>query len=370
MKKFLEKHILFPKQQGLQPYLWLLFLLPVFAGLANYVLWQQLLMILLILIFMKAYRDGYWQKHHARNVAIQLIIASFLTANPWFSTFGLQTFTGFEIGFSPVSERRWHQYLWAYYVSSTIAYGIPLIFQGIGSFTPGSIAWIIVGIAFSLLAPLFAKSMSRSYDLSEQNKQLENKIRQLERERIAYDLHDNLGQTFSTISLQAELVEKLIEKNPRRAKEETQKIAENSRQSLNLVREIVSGLREQQLASILEEAKEALALAQMTFEIKNQVQAEKWPVEIQTLLAAVLKEALTNSVRHSQARQVKVSFSENHQYYLTEICDDGKGLGKSQQSHGMNGMKQRIHFAAGSISFASENGVKIRIKLPKGVQND
>ncbi|MDR0298137.1 MAG: sensor histidine kinase [Streptococcaceae bacterium] len=354
MKNFLEKHILFPKRYGLQPYLWLLFLLPVFAGLAHYALYQQAIATGLILIFLKAYRDGYELPHHARNVAIQLIIASFITANPWFATFGLQTFTGFEIGFSPVSDKRFRHYLWAYYGSLIFSFGTAFIVQKLTTFSLGSITWILVGTSFCFLAPIIAKSMSRTYDLTKQNQALEKKVRALERERIAYDLHDNLGQAFSTITLQSELAMKLLDKNPEKAKAELEKIAENSREKLNLVREIVAGLRQESSGQVLEQEQKALELAGITLSVSGESGF------LPDSLAPVLKEALTNVIHHSRASSVRVRFEAGRLI----IADNGIGLGASSASHGIEGMQHRATEIGGQLSFASDNGTTLTLTFP------
>ena len=68
-------------------------------------------------------------------------------------------------------------------------------------------------VVAAIISPLAAKAMNetyrRTYHLSQQNKRLEAIVRQNERDRIAQDLHDNLGQAFSIITLKAELAKEI-----------------------------------------------------------------------------------------------------------------------------------------------------------------
>ena len=72
-----------------------------------------------------------------------------------------------------------------------------------------------------------------------------------ERERIARDLHDTLGQSFSMITLKTELAKKLLVKAPEKVAPELDEIEQTSRQNLQLVREIVNNLHEQSLTEVL-----------------------------------------------------------------------------------------------------------------------
>lgn len=361
MKNFLEKHILFPKRFGIQPYIWLFFLAPTVVGLMGYSPWQQGLGALLILIFLKAYRDGYGGEHAhlTRSFILQMVVTLILAVNPWFQTWGIQIFTGFSMGFWEVSDRRFRTFLWIYYSVAVLSYVGPIFEFGFQGLNPSSLVWIFVGTVFILISPIFSKLMSRTYNVTEENKALEARVRQLERERIAYDLHDTLGQTFSTISLEAELASKLIDKKPDAAKAELAKIADNARESLTLVREIVSGLKEETLVDVLADKEKSLALAAITLTITGDGANFPSPA------AAVLKEALTNVVRHSKASLVSVTFDETDEQYQLTISDNGIGLSGAQPSHGMIGMKKRVEESGGVFSVSTERGTSLTVCLPK-----
>lgn len=73
---FFEKHIFFPKRFGIAPYFWLVFLIPTIYSLFPLTSWFDWLFILLLVIFLKAYRDGYEvHKFLTGDVFLQLLIA-------------------------------------------------------------------------------------------------------------------------------------------------------------------------------------------------------------------------------------------------------------------------------------------------------
>ncbi|WP_139008793.1 histidine kinase [Lactococcus lactis] len=361
MKIFLEKHILFPKKYGIQPYIWLIFLTPTIVGLLRYSYWEQILGISLILLFLKAFRDGYVGEtsYLTLSFIIQMTVSLILAVNPWFQTWGIQIFTGFSMGFWNISAKRFRVFLLIYYGVAALCYIEPLVKFGFQGINKSSIVTIFLVAVFILISPIFSKLMSHNDIMTEENKALEFRVRQLERERIAYDLHDNLGQTFSTISLQAELASKLIDKKPDMAKIELEKIADNAHESLMLVREIVSDLKSDSLTEIISDKERALNLAGITLIVIGDRTNFYTPFDV------ILKEALTNVIRHSKASRVAVKFEETDYHYKMTISDNGIGLRNAQPSHGIMGIKKRIKESGGELFIDSDNGTTIVIKLNK-----
>jgi two-component system sensor histidine kinase DesK len=327
-----------------------------------------------LLLFLKLYRDGFLATRWLTLQIIgQLLIATAFAANPIVATYGLHIFTAWEIGMSDVPDARYRFYLKLYYVSAFVAYTATIVEASYShyNFLSYSMAFFYIMLLFVAVSPLLAKSISRSYRLSKRNMELEEKVRQLERERIAYDLHDNLGQTFSTISLQAELAEKLISKDPTLAAEELEKIAENARGSLNLVREIVSNLREANLSQVLTDEAARLDLADISLHLQGAAITDAWPEMTRQVFAAVLKEAITNVIRHSGAKKVTVSFSEDENKARLIVQDDGQGMKGQQASHGLIGMEHRLQESGGKFAVtSSDKGVRLQAELGKETKID
>ncbi|MGK9378758.1 sensor histidine kinase [Melissococcus plutonius] len=364
---FLKQHILFPARFGFIPYFWLVFLFPVVIQLFSLDTSIKWLFFILLVIFLKAYRDGYEvQKYLSVDIVIQSIVACLFGIFQYNSY--LFIFTALEIGFLPITKRIFYKYLTIYYLCSAVSLASVLLTTRIrdGAFFVGiSIAFIM-----ALSTPLAAKALSESnrkiYRLDKQNRRLETIIRQNERERIARDLHDNLGQAFSIITLKSELAEKLLDHDLKQTKNELKDIADTSRKNLTLVRSIVANLQERTLAETMLEEEKNLQIANILLLSSGELETEIWPIDIQNTLSAVIKEAVTNIIRHSQATLTEIHFSESHINYLTTIKDNGKGFHVIKEgTYGLSGMRTRVTAKKGTIQINSRQGTMITITFSK-----
>ena len=142
-----------------------------------------------------------------------------------------------------------------------------------------------------------------------------------ERERVARDVHDVLGHSLTAMSIKAELAARLIDVDPERARAELESIQETARQALAEVRATVGGLRAGNLEAELAAAPQVLADAGIETRVLGSV-ADTDPRH-RTLLAWVLREAVTNVVRHARASCVVVELGPRG----ITVTDDGTGLG-------------------------------------------
>jgi signal transduction histidine kinase len=86
-------------------------------------------------------------------------------------------------------------------------------------------------------------------------------------------------------------------------------------------------------------------------------------------LFRIVQEALTNVVRHAQAKLVTISLEEVARHWMLEICDDGDGfdpMAIRTKSFGLMGMKERVLMLAGEISVLSApgRGTSIIVSIP------
>ncbi|EEI24386.1 sensor histidine kinase [Lentilactobacillus hilgardii] len=216
--------------------------------------------------------------------------------------------------------------------------------------------WLFV---FPLFSPIFAYSLSRSIkhmqDLAHTNQRLQSVITRGERERIARDLHDTLGQSFSMITVKSQLAKKLLEKQPEKVPAELDDIIDTSRQNLQLVRNIVNNLRQEMIDESMIKQEKNLQEAQINLQTESEQDANKWPTAIQIKVTPILREAVTNVIRHSRATLVLISFSrpDNDSYQVT-IQDNGHGINYSREgSHGVLGMQERVQADGGQFNIQS-----------------
>lgn len=365
MKSFLEHQILYPKRFGFMPYFWTLALL-IFAIQAllttKHFDWISLI---LVIIFLKLYRDGY-EIHPLLPFDIlgQLVIAAYLSFTIGMGT--LFIFTAWEIGSLHLTPKKFYQYTSIYLITSLSVIGTDMILNPHNYDTFG----LIITFTFAIGSPFAARSLGNSYrrlaSLNQNNKRLESIIRQNERSRIAKDLHDNLGQSFSLITLKTELADKLIDKNTVKAHSELKDIAQTSRNDLNLVRQIIDDLNKKTIAAAMVEEEKNLQIVHITLNSNNESITEHWPKDIQNILASTIKEASTNIIRHSKASRAHFQFDEDDNFLYLKISDDGIGYTKVRDNaFGIAGMTQQIEKIKGDIKINSEKGTTISIKIPK-----
>lgn len=365
MKKFFKEQILFPKRFGFMPYFWTLSLI---------ILTSQMLFnngnfdwfsLFLILIFLKLYRDGYEnQPLLTFDIIGQLLLSIYFSFTHDMGTLFL--FTAWEIGSVRITQKKFHFYTLIYLLLITIPLGFNMIYH----FNHYDSFGVIVTITFAIGSPFAARSLSNSYrrlaSLNQNNKRLESIIRQNERSRIAKDLHDNLGQSFSLITLKTELADKLIDKNVEQAHSELKDIAKTSRANLTLVRQIVADLNEKTIAAAMIEEENNLQSVKIHLSSDNEDISEHWPKNIQNILASVIKEASTNIIRHSMADYVSFQFNEDNNCFYLTISDNGVGYSKIRRNaFGIQGMRQRIEDIKGTLEIQSKKGTTILIKVPK-----
>ncbi len=142
-----------------------------------------------------------------------------------------------------------------------------------------------------------------------------------ERERIARDLHDLLGHTLTAVAVKADLAGRLIDANPVRAKAEIEDIHRTARAALADVRAAVTGMRSTSLASELATARGALSSAGITLTLHGPPQP--LPPQVETTLAFVLLEGVTNIVRHALAQHCRVDFG-HHAGAVTLTIQDSR----------------------------------------------
>ena len=191
-----------------------------------------------------------------------------------------------------------------------------------------------------------------------------------EREEIARDVHDVLGHSLTVITLKAELAQRLLEIDPARAGAEMEAIAQLSRASLAEVRSTVTRLRVPDFSGEIEGAGRALQTAGIRAELPDAQNALAVAGVNAKLFSWVLREAVTNMVRHSGANAARVRLSATG----LDILDNGVGVGDAR-GNGLTGMAQRVAASGGSVvieaapeQWLAENpgggvGTRIRVSM-------
>ena len=179
-----------------------------------------------------------------------------------------------------------------------------------------------------------------------------------ERARIARDLHDLLGHSLTTITVKAALARRLGPSDPARAVQEIGEVEALARRSLADVRAAVANYREVTLAGELASGKELLRAAGIAADLPTAVDVVD--PRHQELFGWVLREGLTNVVRHAHASSCAVRLSPSS----VEIVDDGVG-GTPLAKGGLAGLRQRASAAGGLVDAGpvQPRGWRLRVSL-------
>jgi len=190
-----------------------------------------------------------------------------------------------------------------------------------------------------------------------------------ERSRLARDLHDVLGHSLTTITVKAGLARRILETaaDPARAVAEVRDVEELARQAMTEVRATVSGYRTASLPAELVGARAALGAAGIAADLPAAV--DDVPAGSQEMFAYVVREGVTNVIRHSGASRCEIRLGDN----WLEVRDNGKAcmasVTSSRQSgggHGLSGLAERVSQSGGELDAGPlpEGGFLLRVHLP------
>ncbi|GEK34995.1 sensor histidine kinase [Kurthia sibirica] len=232
------------------------------------------------------------------------------------------------------------------------------------------IPFMVVVVFGVILAPFYLFSRTQSDQLELKLKSAESRIHELsiveERQRIARDLHDTLGQKLSMIGLKLDLAIRLVDKDKEQAKLELGDIRKVSSMALKEVREMVSDMKKIKIEDELLHVQEILEVANIDLKLKGKIKLDSVPLILENTLSMCLKEAVNNIVRHSKATKCYIRIEQTAKEIRMTIADDGIGYNVNDKHYGngIKGIMERIQFVNGQVQFESTKGFTIKIIVP------
>lgn len=184
-----------------------------------------------------------------------------------------------------------------------------------------------------------------------------------ERERLARELHDVLGRTLSLIAVKAELAGRLHARGDPAAASEMGDVQGLAREALREVRGAITGDRIPSVAAELAAAPAALGAAGIALRVEGTPDGIR-PGHDATV-AWVLREAVTNVVRHSGARSCRINLQADESATTLEVVDDGHGAENTAGGTGLEGLAQRVRAQGGTFEAGPEaaGGFRLRVSL-------
>jgi signal transduction histidine kinase len=196
-----------------------------------------------------------------------------------------------------------------------------------------------------------------------------------ERSRIARELHDIISHTVSVIGLQAGAAERMLDREPERARPPLLSIQERARESVLELRRLFGILREDeeraeltpqprlaQLSVLLEQVREAGLDVELHIEGDSQL----LPPGIELSAYRIVQEALTNILKHAQAGRADVVLRYADRSLELEVTDDGAAAPANGSGHGLIGMRERAALYGGTLTTGRQpnGGFFVAAQLP------
>nr|WP_206693222.1 histidine kinase [Microbacterium paulum] len=318
-----------------------------------------------------------WTLPRSRRLlpALALLALSF-TLSPWigWGVRGLWTYVGVVIGMAVVSLRT----TWV----ALLALGALAVLAGV--LTEGwdeNVFWIpAIIVSISAMMAAFARNIAAMNELRATRDRMAVLAVERERTRVARDIHDILGHSLTVITVKAELAGRLVDADPTRARAEIADVEQLARGALADVRSTVGGYRGVTIAGELAAARAALEAAGVSPDLPGTTDAV--PPERRELAGWVVREGVTNVVRHAQASVCRVRVGTDE----ITIDDDGVGIVRgdgvggavdgtvfggsgsgsgSGSGHGLAGLRERVEAAGGRLSVGRSDlgGLRLRVRL-------
>jgi two-component system sensor histidine kinase DesK len=219
--------------------------------------------------------------------------------------------------------------------------------------------------------------LRRQFQLTAELAKAREEVAQLaaseERLRLARDMHDLTGQSLSMITLKSELAARLLGRlaeggDRDRARDEVEQVAAVSRQTLRDIREAISGYRRPTLAVEVITARTALASAGIAArdDADLTMLSGAFDPDVEAALAWCLREAVTNVVRHSGAKNCYISLTRSAGTMSLTVRDDGRGhvppagrdqgrdQGRLSAGTGLHGLSERLSAVGGRLELSPD----------------
>lgn len=346
------------REHGLAPFAWLIFLAFFYVQpIAEHASWRSLLLTNAeVLIFLSLYFGIFWVGPRLKYVLLLCMAAmglGFANVNT-----GSSVFIIFTAAFIPWVFERAKSAVTALGILALTVVIHALVFHPANGF---SVTSLVVALGVGLSNTHFAVRNRADHKLRMAHEEIEHLAKVAERERIARDLHDVLGHTLTLISVKSTLAGKLLDKDLVKARNEIADIEKVSREAMAEIRNTLRGYSNYKLSEELQRAQAALESAGVA------VNTESGEVPLtaaqESVAALIMREAVTNVVRHAQARHCSLRVARNNGTCVLEVQDDGCG-GFTSEGNGLRGMRERVEALGGTLRYKTSAGTKLSFEFP------
>ena len=188
-----------------------------------------------------------------------------------------------------------------------------------------------------------------------------------ERNRIAREIHDNVGHLLSRCILQLGAVKMIHKDEP--VAEELKGVLDGLNESMTSIRKSVHDLHNE--AVDLKQSIEKLIESNSEFitEFDYDVESD-FPMKIKYCIISVITEGFQNAVKHSNGDSISILVREHPGMYQVVFHDNGTGAVIKEDGIGLHNIENRVKELGGMVSFSVEKGFRIFISIPKEAKNE
>ena len=363
-----------PKSPMLSIYIWIIFcIMPFFFIIQTFSLWQIIVGVILVLFYFLCHYFSFKSKNGLRYMWISFQIVLNIIMTIIFGYVYLSLFTAFFIG--NIKQPVGFYIMYGLHIGFTVLSIVAGFFIYLDLFLTQT-PFIIIDMLGVVLLPFTLYSKTKRENLEGELETARERISELtvieERQRIARDLHDTLGQKLSMIGLKSDLAVRLVEKDPQQAILEIKDIRQAATSALKEVRELVADMRTVRIEEELYRVGQILKAAQIKLRLHGDTTQLKMPTLAENVISMCLKEAVNNIVKHSLATICRITFYQSDEEFRMNIQDNGTGFERSRRfegGNGLRGMQERIEFINGTIEIESESdeGTTVTLSIPLAI---
>ena len=269
----------------------------------------------------------------------------------WLATAALIPFLGVFVIWVWVLVIAMVAFTWLPLVPTLVLPGCIIVAQGLYAwnygFGDGTVfaPFVTVTVLISLLG--VTRQIISNRALQDAQAQIATLAAAEERARLARDLHDVLGHSLTVVAIKSELAGRLVERDPKRAIAEIGDIESLARSALADLRAAVSSYRDMNLDSELAAARTALDAAGIEPHLPTD--GNTVDESLRPLFSWVLREGVTNVIRHSQAQQCWVELGP----HSLVVRDNGLGVPRDRKGNGLTGLTERALEAGARLTAAN-----------------
>ncbi|MCX8132199.1 MAG: sensor histidine kinase [Clostridia bacterium] len=229
--------------------------------------------------------------------------------------------------------------------------------------------------SFKEVEELYDQNRKYSYQVEDAKKRLEEYMKKIEsvsqleeRNRISQEIHDTLGHKLTGVLMQLDAAIRVAEVDSEKGKHIIYSVRENMEACVEILRQTVRNINPKDytnrilsIQQMIEDFRRATGI-DVTFSIAG-APVKLYP-SAEIALYKNCQEAITNAVRHGNAKKIEVVLKYLEKSVEMTVKDDGSGCKEVINGIGIKGMEERVSLLGGKLMISAANGFEVRTVIP------